>query len=235
MTEENQRLSADVKRVGEKERHLVSHKQAISTEIVGKKTSMQEHFNNMERLNKRISQIVLDKVMLEKQIEVLTKEIKSTTFAVEHSATKIEHMETETTNQERAFRTYRIDCDKLRSTNQYLSERLEKVSRSKEPEINQPTNLLLEIERSVPDYKNIIETKDNATVDESCEDIDIESDEEICELDTELDDLKNEVFSAYQQSMEMCATLRQGKSRRDLTQSLQTSQDLQSVMVRIAV
>ena len=110
---------------------------------------------------------------------------------------------------------------------------MEKVSRSKEPEINQPTNLLLEIERSVVDYKNIIETKDNA-IDESCEDIEIESDEEIYELDTELDDLKNEVCYAYQQAMEMCSTLRRGKSRKDLSQSLQTSQDLQSVMVRIA-
>ena len=64
--------------------------------------------------------------------------------------------------------------------------------------------------------------------------ISIESDEEIYELDTELDDLKNEVFSAYQQAMEMCATLQRGKSRKDLSQSLQTSQDLQSVMVRIA-
>jgi hypothetical protein len=41
-----------VKRVGEKEKHLVSHKQAINTEIVLKKTSMQEHFHNMEKLNK---------------------------------------------------------------------------------------------------------------------------------------------------------------------------------------
>ena len=68
LTEENQRLSAHVKRLGEREKHLVSHRQAINTEIFRKKTNMQEHFINMENLNKRISQILLEKVKLEKQI-----------------------------------------------------------------------------------------------------------------------------------------------------------------------
>jgi chromosome segregation ATPase len=132
LTEENQRLSAHVERVGEKEKHLVSHKQAINTEIVLKKITMQEHFNSMENLNKRISQIVLDKVMLEKQIEVLTKEIGSMTLEVEHSANKI--WERKTTKQEKVNRNYEKDREKLRSTNQYLSERLEKVSQSNEPQ-----------------------------------------------------------------------------------------------------
>ena len=122
MTEENQRLSAHVKRLGEKEKHLVSHKQAINTEIVLKKTSMQEHVNSMEKQNKRISQIVLDKVMIEKQIEVLTKEIGSMTLAVEHSANKIWQMERKTTNQENVYRNCEKDREKLKSTNQYLSE-----------------------------------------------------------------------------------------------------------------
>jgi coiled-coil domain-containing protein 64 len=149
LTEENQRLSTHVKRVGEKEKHLVSHRQAINTDIALKKTSMQKHLNSMEKHNKRISQLVLDNIMIEKQIKVLTKEIGSMTLAVEHSANKIWHMERKTTNQEKVNRNYEKDREKLRSTNQYLSERLKKVSRYKKQESKQATNLLLEIERSV--------------------------------------------------------------------------------------
>jgi hypothetical protein len=141
------------------------------------------------------------------------------TLAVEHSDNKIWHMERKTTNQERVYRNYDKDRKKLRSTNQYLLETLEKVSRSNEQESKQPTNLLLEIERSVADYKNELETKDNELAEVCCEDIEVESDEEIYELDTELDDLKSKVFSAYQQARNMCDTLH----RRDFNQSMQTS------------
>jgi hypothetical protein len=173
----------------------------------------------MENLNKRISQIVLDKVMIEKQIEVLTKGAGSMTLAVEHSANKIWQMERKTANQEKVYRNYEKDSVKLRSTNQYLSERLEKVLRCNEQKSKHPTNLLLEIERSVPDYNNILETADNELAGDSCEDIVVESDEEIYELNTELEYLRSEAFSANQQARNMCDSLH----RRDLTQSRQTS------------
>ena len=54
MTEENQRLTVQVKQSGEKERELVNRKNSINTQFVVKKTNMQEHFNNMEDLNKKI-------------------------------------------------------------------------------------------------------------------------------------------------------------------------------------
>ena len=100
---------------------------------------------------------------------------------------------------------------------------MEKVSRSNKQESKQPTNLLLEIERSVPEYRGILETKENELAEDSCEDTKVESHQEFYELDTELEYLKSEVFSAYQQARKMCVTLRRVKGRKDLTQSRQTS------------
>eukprot|EP00092_Neocalanus_flemingeri_P002948 GFUD01003153.1.p1 GENE.GFUD01003153.1~~GFUD01003153.1.p1 ORF type:complete len:587 (+),score=243.74 GFUD01003153.1:263-2023(+) len=236
MTEENQRLTMQVKQSGEKEKKLVSHKISVNTQFVVKKTSMQEHFNNMEGLNKKISEIVLAKVTLEKQIIILKKEIDNMTCSVEHSANKIRQMERKTKTQENTLRNCEKDCEKLRSANDYLLGRLEKTPGAEGSEINEPTNLLLEIECSVPDYEEINDHKDKEVIDEHFEEIDMESDEEICEVDTELEDLGNEVFSVYQQARNMWATLRRGKVGRDLTQSMQTSfgssgssEDVQSV------
>jgi len=237
LTEENQRLTMQVKKSGETEKKLVSHKISINTQFVVKKTNMQEHFNNMEELNKKISEIVLAKVTLEKQTEAMTKELNSMTRSVEHSANKIRQMERKTKGQENTLRNYEKDCEKLRSANQYLLGKLEKVSRSEESETSQPSNLLDEIECSGLNNEEIPNHGDKETIDEVCEAFETEGNDEQY-VDEELEDLRDEVFSIYQQGRNMCATLRRGKVQKDLTQSMQTScgssgssEDVQSVKV----
>ena len=195
MTEENQKLTMEVKQSGETEKQLVGHKLSIKTQFAVKKSNMQEHFNNMEELNKKISHIVLAKRTLEKQMEVLVKEINSMTQTVEHSSNKIRQMERKTKNQENAYRNYEKESDKLRSANQHLLGNLEKVSRSEGSEINRPINLQYEIDSLVSEYKEINDYRDKENLDNHCEDFEIEVDEETYEVDKELEDLRNEVRS----------------------------------------
>jgi chromosome segregation ATPase len=149
-----------VKQSGEKERQLVSHKLSINTQFVVKKTNMQEHFNSMEDLNKKIMDIGQAKATLENQIEALMKEITSMTNAVEHSANKIRQMIRKTKSQENTYTNFEVECDKLRSANQYLFARLEKVS-SLEGSENRRENLLLEIKSLGSECKEINHTHED--------------------------------------------------------------------------
>ena len=234
LREKNQMMNLQVKKFGEKGKQLLIHKESVDTQIVVKMTNMQQHSKNIEGLNKKISEIVLAKVMLEKEINVLTNDIDSITQHVDISANKIRQMERKITNQGNTLKSSEKDCEKLRSSNQSLSSRLEKVN-PYNSEIVKQTNLMLEIERSVPNYKESIGYKDS-------DDSESDDDEDLSEKDIELDDLKSEVLSVYQQVHNMCITLTRGRGRRKLPQSMQpscvssaSSEDFQSVSVRIFV
>ena len=234
LREKNQMMNLQVKKFGEKGKQLLIHKESVDTQIVVKMTNMQQHSKNIEGLNKKISEIVLAKVMLEKEINVLTNDIDSITQHVDISANKIRQMERKITNQGNTLKSSEKDCEKLRSSNQSLSSRLEKVN-PYNSEIVKQTNLMLEIERSVPNYKESIGYKDS-------DDSESDDDEDLSEKDIELDDLKSEVLSVYQQVHNMCITLTRGRGRRKLPHSMQpscvssaSSEDFQSVSVRIFV
>ena len=191
MTEENQSLTIQVKQSGEKERQLVSHKLSINTQFVVKKTNMQAHVNNMEELNKKITDIGQAKATLENQIEALMKEITSMTKAVEHSSNKIRQMIRKTKSQENTYTNFEVECDKFRSANQYLLTRLEKVS-SLEGSETKPENLLLEIKSLGSEYKEI-NPKFEDLIGNHCSDIEIVVDDEPYDKDRELEDLRDEV------------------------------------------
>ena len=190
MTEENQRLTIQVKQSGEKERQLVNHKNSINTQFVVKKTNMQVHFNNMEDLSKKISDIGLTKATLENQIEALMKEITSMTKAVEHSANKIRQMLRKTKSQENTFDNLHTECDKLRSANQHLLARAEKTSSSEGQAISKPENLLLEITSLSSENKEIRYEK---SIENNYSGITIVVDEEPYEVEKEIEDLRDEV------------------------------------------
>merc|ERR1712106_1032796 len=159
------------------------------------------------------------------------------TKAVEHSANKIQQMLRRTKNQENTQENLETECDKLRSANQHLLARLEKVSSSEEPELRRPENLMHEISSLTSENKEI-RPRDEKSMENNCSGITIVVDEEPYEVEKEIEDLRDEVFSVYQQTRNMCASLMRGKGRRDLTQSMQTSfgssgssEDPQSVKV----
>lgn len=211
LNEQNQILNMQVEQSGKKEKQLVSSKKDINSEIAIKKTSIQEHFSNIESLNKKISELVLSKVLFEKQIENVTKEIESMTIAVEHSDNRIRQMERRTLTQANAYRNHQKDCDKLRTTNQYLLDKLEIMLASSSSNVNQPRNLQLEIGNAGPNNNDAISDKGSEM---SYEDIDKQDEEEPQELDEELDNLKSEVLTEHKEIQTLITDLmrRHGQS-----------------------
>ena len=182
LTEENQRLTLQVKQSRETEKLLVNNKLTVNNDFVVKNVNMQEHVNIMEELNKKISEIVLAKLALEKQTEDLIKEINCLTCSMEHSANKVRQMERKTSSQENTLRSYERDCEQLRSANQYLLEKLDKVSNWEDISVNKPKSLLLEIKSSGTDNT---EGSGEISYDRR--------ENNIFETEKELEDLKNEV------------------------------------------
>ena len=233
LTEENQMLSRQVKQAGKKEKHLVSTRQAINTEITGKKTNMQEHINNIDNLSKKISGIGLEKLLMEKQIEDLVKEINNLTLAGEHSSYKLRQLERKTINQLNTYRKQEANCEKLRSANQHLSERLGNVSTSNHLEINKPTNLQLELESCNPDNIGITNYGESEMTCEDYEECSIKSDGEIGEKDSELDDLRSELLSSYKEAEIMCKQLMTSQRQKNVNHSTQTIHGPSEVLLEL--
>jgi hypothetical protein len=109
------------------------------------------------------------------------------------------------------------NCEQLKSDIQYLSGGLEKVKGSEEIDMKRPTNLLLEIEQPDQNYYHKSKCLNKNVIMNFYEDIELESNDHVYELYTEIDDLKDEVF-LYRQLRSMLFTLRRGKCN-NITQS----------------
>ena len=127
LTGENQRLGTKLNQAQENEKNLASRKNAFNTRIVGKKTSIQEHYTIMEELNKKISKIILIKGALETQLKDVKIQNENKTNSVGNSLTKVRQLEQKTKMQEIESRNLEKDCEKFKLENQYVLGQLEKV------------------------------------------------------------------------------------------------------------
>ena len=211
LKEEKAGLATHLQQAGEREKLLSIRKNSINTRILLKRASMQEHCTNMEGLNTKICDILFVKGALEKQLEDLTKHNDTMTSSVRYSLDRARQLEQNKKNQEKQQRNLEKDCEKFKSESQYLLGRLEKVKRSEEIDIQKPTNLLLEIEQADQHYYDESKCLDNQVIRKLYEDKELERNDDVYELDTEIDDLKDEVFLVYQQSKSIIFNLRRGK------------------------
>jgi hypothetical protein len=93
LKEENQRLNTHLQEANEREMVLFIRKKSINTRHLLKRTNIQEHFTNMEGLNKEICDILIVKGALEKQLEDLTKHNETMTSSVRCSLDRARQLE----------------------------------------------------------------------------------------------------------------------------------------------
>ena len=186
LKDENWRLNTHLQEARGRDKLLTIRKNSINTRILLKRASMQEHCTNMEGLNKKICDILFVKGALEKQLEDLTKHNDTMTSSVRYSLDRVRQLEQKTKNQENQWRNLEKDIEKLKSESQYLLGRLEKVKRSEEIDIQKPTNLLLEIEQADKHYYDESKCLDNQVIRKLYEDKELERNDDVYELDSEI-------------------------------------------------
>merc|ERR1711892_893743 len=220
LTEQNQRLTSQLKDSSKTEESLTCELQSMRDQVNHKKTSMSEHVTHLETLRDEITIMTGRKLDLERRIEALYAERAGLSSTLDESADRIVMLEKESREQDSMIRNSKKEIDELKATNSALTDRLDSIYRSSSISPHGNLSLLNEMEISDSEKSLNGSRRPFSNIDEDIDDIECDNPE----CPEEIQELKQEILSAYQQLKNMCGILRQrGKQRRNSSDSLDTT------------
>jgi len=220
LTEQNQRLTTQLKDSSKTEESLTCELQSMRDQVNHKKTSMSEHVTHLETLRDEITIMTERKLDLERRIEALYAERDGLSSTLDESADRIVMLEKESREQDSMIRNSKKEIDELKATNLALTDRLDSIYRSSSISPHGNLSLLNEMEISDSEKSLNGSRRPFSNIDEDIDDIECDNPE----CPEEIQELKQEILSAYQQLKNMCGILRQrGKQRRNSSDSLDTT------------
>jgi len=220
LTEQNQRLTSQLKDSSKTEESLTVELQSMRDQVHNKKTSMSDHVQILETLREEITIMTERKMDLERRIEALYMEREGLSSTLDESADRIVMLEKEARERDCLIRNIKKESDELKAQNMTLNDRLDSVYRSSS--ISPQGNLSILNEMEISDSEKSLNgsRRPFSNIDEDLDDIECDNPDSPADLQ----ELKQEVVSAYQQLRNMVATLRQrGKQRRSSSDSLDTT------------
>merc|ERR1719400_185302 len=237
LTEQNQRLTSQLKDSSKIEESLTCELQSMRDQVNHKKTSMTEHVTHLETLRDEITIMTERKLDLERRIEALYSEREGLSTTLDESADRIVMLEKESREQDSMIRNSKKEINELKATNSALTDRLDSIYRSSSISPHGNLSLLNEMEISDSEKSLNGSRRPFSNIEEDVDDIECDNPE----CPEEVQELKQEILSAYQQLKNMCSLLRQrgsGKQRRTSTDSLETtssSEEPRASQVRVGL
>merc|ERR1719282_2155755 len=208
LTEQNQRLTSQLKDSSRTEESLTVELQSMRDQVYNKKTSMSDHVQILETLREEITIMTERKIDLERRIEALYAEREGLSSTLDESADRIVMLEKEARERDCLIRNIKKESDEIKAQNLQLNDRLDSVYRSSS--ISPQGNLSILNEMEISDSEKSLNG----------------SRRPFSNIDEDLDDIEcdNPDSPAYLQLRNMCAILRQrGKQRRNSSDSLDTT------------
>lgn len=222
LSEQNQRLTAQLKEGSKNEEALTSELQALKDQVNSKRSSMNEHVTHLDSLREEINIMMGRKMELERRIELLQGEREGLSSTLDESADRIIMLEKQAREQDSIIRANEKAMDELHSTNFALSDRLESVYRSMSLSPNQTGNMSLLNEMEISDSEKSLNAS-RRPFSQIDEDDDVECDNPDVHITADnMESFKEEVLSSYQQIKTLCGQLRQ-RTRRNSGDSVATS------------
>jgi len=230
LTEQNQRLTQQLKDSTRVEESLTCELQALRDQVNFKKSSMTEHVTHLETLREEINIMMEKKLDLERRIESLYAERDGLSSTLDESADRIVMLEKEAREQDSIIRTSRKEIDELKTTNLSLSDRLDSMYRSTSLSPHGNRSLLTEMEVSDSEKSLNGSRRPFSHIDEDLEDIEYDNPNlhphhpNLGHVHIDAADLRQEVLSTYQQLRNLVLLVRQrGKQRRCSGDSVETT------------
>jgi len=224
LTEQNQRLTLQLKDSSKNEESLSCELQSMRDQVNYKKSSMTEHVTHLETLREEINIMMEKKIELERRIEGLYAERDGLTSTLDESADRIVMLEKEAREQDSIIRTSRKEIDELKATNLSLADRLDTMYRSTSLSPHGNRSLLTEMEVSDSEKSLNGSRRPFSNIEEDLEDIEYDNPDLHHHMHLDAADLKQEAVSVYQQLRNLVLMVRQrGKTRRASGDSIETT------------
>ncbi|OXA52806.1 bicaudal D-related protein homolog [Folsomia candida] len=229
LTEQNQRLTTQLKEATKKEESLQAQLQGLRDQFSLRKMAMSDHSSHLESLRDEISIITAKKYDLEKKIDMILAEKEGLSHHLDDSSDRILLLERQNREQEMQLVQYRSEVDEIKAANHSLSTRLELLNRS--ATVNR--SLLNELELSA-DFRTTSGLS-AASSGIGAEEDEIECDEPLPTSSAHVKELKEEIWMAYLSILSMCNQLKGAKSKTrvdDGTSSMETSLNDSSAAIK---
>jgi len=221
LTDQNQRLTVQLKESSKTEESLTYELQSMRDQVNYKKSSMTEHVTHLETLREEINIMMEKKIELERRVEALYAERDGLSSTLDESADRIIMLEKEQREQDNVIRSSRKEIDELKSNNSSLADRLDSMYRSASMSPHGNRSLLTEMEISDSEKSLNGSRRPFSNIDEDLEDIEYDHPGgQNCNTDA----LRQEVLSSYQQLKNLVISLRErGKQRHNSGDSISTT------------
>jgi len=231
LTEQNQRLTSQLKESAKHEEILGSELQSLKDQVNLKRSSMNEHVSDLESLREEINLMMGRKMELERRIELLQGEREGLSSTLDESADRIIMLEKQNREQDSIIRTNEKALEEMQTSNYALAERLESVYRSMSlsPSGNGGNvSLLNEMEMSDSEKSLNASRRPFSQIDEDEDHVECDN-PDILINNEPTSELKEEILSSYQQIKTLCSQLRQ-RTRRNSNDSLETSSSSEEIV-----
>eukprot|EP00096_Caligus_rogercresseyi_P002625 TRINITY_DN14815_c0_g1_i1.p1 TRINITY_DN14815_c0_g1~~TRINITY_DN14815_c0_g1_i1.p1 ORF type:complete len:496 (+),score=157.11 TRINITY_DN14815_c0_g1_i1:81-1490(+) len=130
MTEQNQRLTNQLKENSKNEESMLCDLNTLKSQISQKRNSMNDHVSHLDMLREEINLLNERKIDLERRIEFLTDEREGLSSTLDESAERILMLEKQSRDQDILIRSNEISMEDLQTTNLALANRLDSMCRS---------------------------------------------------------------------------------------------------------
>ena len=151
LKEQNQRLSKQLFEATERESELRKTLHNLREKSTLDRDTLQDHFSYIESLKGEISHTLDKKYELERHVSDLMREKESLSESLDYSVGKILSLEKKQRDQENILRSNERELDELKSSNQFLMEKLENWSFSRTSSNSCNASILSELEMSSSD------------------------------------------------------------------------------------
>ena len=131
LTDQNQRLSKQLVEAGERETELRRAMQTLREKVNRERSNLEDHFTYIESLKGEISLVLDNKAELQKHVGELVHDKESLSDSLDYSVGKIFSLEKKQRDQENLLRSSERELIELKTSNQYLLEKLETWSFSR--------------------------------------------------------------------------------------------------------
>ncbi|KAL1124481.1 hypothetical protein AAG570_001107, partial [Ranatra chinensis] len=130
LTEQNQRLTAQIKQSGKIEEQLTAQLQGLKDQATKRKTTYHDHETSLDVLREEIFMLNDKKSELERRLGGAVTQRESLSSALDEAADRIMLLEKQLREQQMQMRVSHLELEELRSANGCLGERLEALGGS---------------------------------------------------------------------------------------------------------
>ena len=182
LREETERLNGQLSESAQRNEELARELRTVTENLRREKVSVEDHIQDCQTIKSEMNILAEKKEELEKEIVILKLEKDSISLSLDSALCKISQLEVRQEDQEIVMRTSEREVEELKTSNNYLLEKLELWSMSHSSSPTMKNSLMSELELSTSESETSLQRSKHFDIIDEEEEEDIEEFEFLPEI-----------------------------------------------------